>query len=66
MGTERTYEVTGTGTPERGCITGALPPCLFKGGATGAQLPLHNSIISNFMIYHDPFETNSLQLLAHT
>jgi len=49
-----------------GCITGALPPCLLIGGATGAQVPLHTSIISNFMIYQDQFEANLLQLFAHT
>jgi len=56
----------GSVTPEWGCITGALPPCLLKGGATGAQVPLHISIIGNFMIYQDQFETNLLQLFAHT
>jgi len=40
-------------------------PCLVKGVATGAQVPLHNSIISNFMIYHyqDRIETNFLWFL---
>jgi len=37
-----------------------------QGRATGAQLPLHNSILSNFMIHQDGLETNLLQLLAHT
>jgi len=37
-----------------------------QGRATGAQLPLHNSILSNFMIYQDRLETNLLQLFAHT
>jgi len=32
-----------------------------KGGATGAQVPLQNSIISNFTIYQDRLETNLLQ-----
>jgi len=45
----------------------ALPPLIFeKGGGTGAQVPLHASIISNFMIYQDQFETNLLQLFTHT
>jgi len=30
-----------------------------KWRATGAQVPLHNSIIGNFMIYQDWLETNS-------
>jgi len=55
-----------TGTPERGCITAALPPRPFESGGTGAQVPLHTNIISNFMIYQDHFETNLLQLFAHT
>ena len=55
-----------SGTPERWCITRALPPLPFKRGATGAQVPLHTSIISNSMINQDQFEANSLQLLAHT
>jgi len=54
------------GTPERGCMTGALSPFPLKRGPTGAQVPLHNSIISNFMIYQDRLETNLLQLFAHT
>jgi len=29
---------------------GAMPPCPLKGEATGAQVPLPTSIISNFMI----------------
>jgi len=32
----------------------------------GEQVPLHNSIINNFMIYQDQLETNSLQLFVHT
>jgi len=31
-----------------------------------AQLPLHNSILSNYMIYQDRLETNLLQRFAHT
>jgi len=54
------------GTPGRGFMTGALPPCPLKEGETGAQVPLHNSIISNFMIYQDRLETNLLQLFTHT
>jgi len=51
----------GTGVNGRGTA-----PCLLKGGATGAQVPLHNSITSNFMIYQDRLEINLLQLFAHT
>jgi len=36
------------------------------GGATGAQVPLRSSIITGFLIYQDQFETNLLQLFAHT
>jgi len=40
-------------------------PCRLKGVAACAQVPLHNSIISNFMIYHyqDGIETNFLWFL---
>jgi len=38
--------------------------CPLKGEATGAQVPLHNSIIGNFVVYQDPLETNLLQLFA--
>jgi len=48
------------------CMTGALPPLPFERGATRAQVPLCNSIISNFMIYEDRLERNLLQLFAHT
>ena len=34
------------GTPERGCITGALSPLPFERGATGAQVPSHTNTIS--------------------
>jgi len=38
-------------------------PCLLNWVATGAQVPLHNSIIRNFMIYQDRIETNFLLFL---
>jgi len=44
---------------------GTAPPAFCKGD-NGAQVPLHNSIISNFMIYQDQLETNLLQLFVHT
>jgi len=46
-------------------MTMALPPCLLKGVATDAQVPFHNSIISNFRIYHyqDRIEANVLWFL---
>jgi len=49
-----------------GVHDGVLPPCLLRGRVMGAQVPLRNSIISNFMIYQDRLETNLLQLFAHT
>jgi len=50
---------------ETGVHDEGTSPCLLKGVATGAQVPLHNSIISNFMIYHnqDRIETNFLWFL---
>jgi len=38
---------------------GAIGPCLYK---MGAEVPFHNRIIDNFMVYQDRFETNLLQL----
>jgi len=40
---------------------------LSKGGqrGSGGGGAFHNSIIGNFMIYDDRFETNLLQLFAH-
>ena len=32
--------------------------CIFKRGATGTQVPFHNSIIGNFMVYQDRLEIN--------
>jgi len=46
-------------------MTGHCSPA-FERGATEAQVPLHNSIISNFMIYQDRLERNLLQLFANT
>jgi len=40
--------------------------CPFKSGATGAEVPFHNRIIGNFMVYQDRLETKLLQLFAHT
>jgi len=36
------------------------------GWAMGEQVPLHNSIIGNLMVYQDRLETSFLQLFAHT
>jgi len=47
--------VAGTGLHDEG-----TSPCLLNGVATGAQVPLHNSITRNFMIYKDRIETNFL------
>jgi len=41
-------------------------PCPFESEATGAKVPFHYRIISNFMVYQDRLETNLLQLSAHT
>jgi len=45
---------------------GGTAPLTFERGATGTQVPLHNSIINNFMIYQDRLETNLLQLYPPT
>ena len=49
-----------------GALRGHCHSCPLKGGATGAQVSLHTSIISNFMIYQDQLEAHLLQLFAHT
>ena len=49
------------GTPD----TGALTPCPFNRGVTGAEVLFRNSTIGNLMFYHDRLETNLLQLFAH-
>jgi len=49
-----------------GALRGYCPSCPLKEGETVAQMPLHNSIISNFTIYQDRLERNILQLFAHT
>jgi len=55
-----------SGTPERGCITGALPSALWKRGQRWQRCPSHHSIISTTMIYQDQLETNLLKLFVHT
>jgi len=47
--------------PENGDIAFRL----FKRGSTGAEVPFHNSILGNFMVYQDRLETNLLQLFVH-
>jgi len=41
------------------------PPFLSNGGTTRAVVPFYNSIICNFIVYQERFETNLLQLFAH-
>jgi len=41
-----------------------ISPCPFKRGSTGAEVPLHNRTISNFVVYKDRLETNLLQLYS--
>jgi len=47
--------------PENGSIA-SLP---FQKGATGAEVPFHNSTIGNFMVYQGRLDANLLQLFAH-
>ena len=56
---------TQAGTPEQGCITGHCPHWPLKVGSTGAKVPLHKSITSNFMIYQDRLDKKLLLLFAH-
>ena len=46
-------------------MTGVLPPDLIKGEEKGAEVPFHNRITGNFMVYQDRLETHLLQLFAH-
>ena len=41
------------------------PLCPFKRGAMGAEVPSHNSIIGNLMVYQDRFEINLLHVFGH-
>jgi len=36
----------------------------FQQGKTGAEVPFHNSIIGNFMVYQDRLETNLLLMVT--
>jgi len=47
--------VSDAGTGVHGGFTVLLS---FERGATEPQVPLHNSIITNFMIYQDQLKTN--------
>jgi len=62
------FPLAKAGTPERGCITGALPPLTFERGGNGGTgaLTCQYYKYSNFMIYQDQFEANLSQLFAHT
>ena len=37
----------------------------FRKGSNGADVPFHNSIIGNFIVYQDRIETFLLKLCAH-
>ena len=65
MGVRGSRKGYGQGRPTGDALRGHCPPALWK-GATGAQVPLHTSIISNLLIYQHQFETNLLQLFTHT
>jgi len=52
-------------TPQNGGVVGTLPHLPFRKVAPEAEVPFHKSIIDNFMVYQDPLEANSLQLLGH-
>jgi len=52
-------------TPESEEMAGHCPPALSKGGGTGAEVPFHNNVIGNFVVYQYRVETNLLQLFAH-
>jgi len=37
----------------------------FRKGSNGADVPFHNSIIGNFIVYQDRIHTDLLKLCAH-
>jgi len=45
-------------------MTGASP-LPFQNGGNEAEVPYHNSIVGNIIVYQDRIETNLLQLFAH-
>jgi len=45
---------------------GGIAPLTFPKVATGMEVPFHNSIIGNFMVYQDRPETNLSQLFGHS
>jgi len=40
-------------------------PLPYRQEGNGGEVPFHNSITGNVMVYHDRLETNLLQLFAH-
>jgi len=42
-----------------------VPSALSKGVQPGAEVPFHNSVIRNFIVYQDRLEINLLQLFGH-
>jgi len=51
--------------PEKGSMTGVLPPDLTKGEQRGQWRLFDNHSIGNFMVYHERCETKLLLLFAH-
>jgi len=41
---------------------GGIASLPFQKGATGAEVPFHNNVIGNFVVYQDRIERNLLQL----
>jgi len=53
-----------TGTPERGKWRGHCPLFL-QNRVNGTEVPFHNNIIGNCIVYQNRIETHLLQLFAH-
>jgi len=49
-----------SGMPESGGMVGTFIPCPFKRRTMGTEVPFHNNIIGNFMVYQYRLETNLL------
>ena len=55
---DRIYAALGWASVVRDAGEKGIPPCPCETGATGPEVPFHNSIISNFVVYQDRLETN--------
>jgi len=53
MQSQQLADEADVGTPESGCMTGALPSCPFIMDATGAEVAFCKRIIGNFIVHQN-------------